>query len=375
MIKRIFIALLGLIIVVGAIAGVKVLQIRTMIDKGSHFVPPPETVTSATVQSEAWESTLTAMASLEAEQGVTVASEVPGKVARIAFSAGATVAKGDLLVELDATAEQAQLRSLETGRDLARTTLQRNASLAAKGFIAQADYDSAEASFKQAAAQVDNIRAIIAKKTIHAPFAGRLGVRQVNLGQMMREGDPIVSLQALDPILVNFQLPQQNLTKISMGLPVRLRSDTLGERQLNGAITAINPKVDDTRTVHVQARVANPDELLRPGMFATVAIVMPGGEQVLTIPATAVLNAPYGDSVFVIEDKRDEKSGASSQTIRQQFVRLGGRRGDFVAVTSGLSAGEAVVSSGVFKLRNGQGVVINNALAPEFNAQPKPENK
>lgn len=375
MIKRILITLLGLVIVIGAIAGVKVLQIRSMMEKGAHFVPPPETVTSAVVQSESWESTVSATGSLAAEQGVTVASEVAGKVARIVFTAGATVNTGDLLLELDAAAEHAQLRALETSRDLALTTRERNATLVAKGFIAQADFDRAEADFKQTVAQVDNLRAVIAKKVIRAPFAGHLGVRLVNVGQMLHEGDPIVTLQALDPLLVDVQLPQHDLAKIAIGLSVRLRADALGERDLSGVITTINPKVDDTRTIHVQARVANSDKLLRPGMFAFVTIVLPAEEQVLTIPATAVLYAPYGDSVFVVEDKRDEQSGVISQVIRQQFIRLGSRRGDFVTVGKGLRQGETVVSTGVFKLRNGQGVVVDNTLTPEFTVQPNAENK
>lgn len=374
MIKRIVITFVALVIVIGAIAGVKVLQIRSMIEKGAQFVPPPETVTSAPVRSESWESTLTAVGSLEAEQGVTVASEVAGKVTRIAFTAGAEVNTGDLLVELDSAAEQAQLRALETTRDLARTNRERNAALVSKGLIAQADYDNAEANFKQSAAQVDNLRAIIAKKSIRAPFAGRLGVRLVNLGQMLREGDSIVTLQVIDPLLVNFQLPQHDLAKITPGLTARVHAESLGERELSGTITTINPKVDESRTVHVQAMVANSEELLRPGMFVDIAIVLAGEEQVQIIPATAVLYAPYGDSVFVIEEKHDEKS-AVSKVIRQQFVRLGSRRGDFVAVNEGVVEGDTLVSTGAFKLRNGQSVVVDNTLAPEFTLQPKPENK
>lgn len=375
MIKRILITLFGLVIVIGAIAGVKVLQIRTMMEKGAHFSPPPETVTSAVVRGETWESSLSAVGSLEAEQGVTVASEVAGRVTKVAFTAGATVDKGDLLLELDTAAEKAQLRALETSRDLARTTLRRNATLVDKGFIAQADYDNAEANFNLTVAEVDNLRAVIAKKAIRAPFSGRLGVRLVNLGQMMREGDPVVSLQTLDPILVNFQLPQHDLAKITTGLPVRLRCDALGDRELLGEISTISPKVDDTRTVHVQAKVANSGEILRAGMFVTVAVILPSEDRVLTIPATSVLYAPYGDSVFVIEDKRDEKSGSVKKVIQQKFIRLGGSRGDFVAVKDGLRGGDQVVSTGVFKLRNGQNVVIDNALAPEFKLQPTPENK
>jgi len=375
MAKRIILTILGLIIIVGAIAGVKVLQIRRMIDSGGQFIPPPETVSTARVGFDSWESVITAVATLEAVQGVTVAAEQAGKVVNIAFSPGAFVNKGDLLVQLDSAAEEAQLRSIRIGRDLAQTNLRRLADLVKKGLIAQVDYDNAEASFKQSEAQIDNISAIIAKKSIRAPFSGRLGVRLINLGQILREADAIVSLQVLDPIFVNFMLPQQELGRIKIGLPVRLSSDSLGAQLISGAITTINPTVDEvSRNIRVQATVANKDELLRPGMFGSVSVVLPSRTEVSTIPGTAVLYAPYSDSVFVVEEKKDEKSGKSGLVIRQQFVRLGEKRGDFVAVLSGLQKEETVVSTGVFKLRNSQAVVVDNSHAPTFELNPKPEN-
>ena len=375
MAKRIVLTILGLIIIGGAIAGVKVLQIRTMIDQGGKFVPPPETVSTASVRSESWESVITAVASLEAVQGVTVAAEQPGKVVNIAFSPGAIINKGDLLVQLDSTAEEAQLRAIQASRNLAQTNLRRLAGLVSKGLISQADYDNAEASFKQAAAQADNVRAIIEKKNIHAPFAGRLGVRQVNLGQMLKEGEAIVSLQVLDPIFVNFMLPQQELGRIKVGLTVRLSGDGLGSQPLVGEISTIDPKVDAvTRTIRVQATVANSDERMRPGMYVSVSVVLPERSEVLALPATAVLYAPYSDSVFVVDEKKDEKNGRSGKALRQQFVRLGEKRGDFVAVLSGLQEGATVASTGVFKLRNGQAVVVDNTHSPTFELNPKPEN-
>lgn len=375
MAKRIVLTILGLIIIVGAIAGVKVLQIRTMIDQGGKFVPPPETVSTAAVRSESWESVITAVASLEAVQGVTIAAEQPGKVVNITFSPGAFVNKGDLLAQLDSSAEEAQLRAIQASRNLAQTNLRRLAGLVSKGLVAQADYDNAEASFKQAAAQADNVRAIIEKKNIHAPFAGRLGVRQINLGQMLKEGEAIVSLQVLDPVFVNFMLPQQELGRIKVGLAVRLSGDGLGSQPLVGEITTIDPQVDAvTRNIRVQATMANTDERLRPGMYASASVMLPGRAEVLTLPGTAVLYAPYSDSVFVVEEKRDEKSGVSGKALRQQFVRLGEKRGDFVEVLSGLHEGETVASTGVFKLRNGQAVVVDNTHAPTFELNPKPEN-
>lgn len=373
--KRIFLTLLALIIIGGSLAGIKVLQIRHMIALGSKMVPPPETISTAPVQLQSWESVLTAVASLEAVQGVTVAAEQPGKVVAISFTPGDYIEKGALLVRLDANAEEAQMRAIESSRNLARTNLRRLAGLAAKGLIAQSEYDNAEAISKEAEAQTENIQAVIQKKNIRAPFSGRLGVRQINLGQILKEGQEIVSLQTLDPVFVNFMLPQQELGRITTGMVVRVSGDGTLEKQIVGKITTIAPKVEvNTRNIQIQATISNKEEILRPGMFVNVSVVLPEQAKVLTIPGTSVLYAPYSDSVFVVEEKKDEKSGKNIQALRQQFVRLGEKRGDFVAVLSGLKEGETVASTGVFKLRNGQAVVIDNSLAPAFELQPKPEN-
>jgi len=375
MTKRILLTILALILIGGSLAGIKVLQIRHMIAMGSKMVPPPETISTASVQLQSWESVLTAVASLDAVQGVTVAAEQPGKVVKISFNPGDFVEKGTLLAQLDTSAEEAQLRAMESSRNLARTNLSRLAGLADKGFISRAEYDNGEASFKQTDAQTENIHAIIDKKNIRAPFAGRLGVRQINLGQILKEGQEIVSLQTLDPIFVNFMLPQQELGKLSTGMVVRISGDGISGKQLTARITTINPKVDPiTRNIQIQATVANKDELLRPGMFVNASVLLPEQDKVFTIPGTAVLYAPYSDSVFVVEAKKDEKSGKDILALRQQFVRLGEKRGDFVAVLSGLKEGETIASTGVFKLRNGQTVVIDNSQTPAFQLQPKPEN-
>ncbi len=371
--KPIILAIFGLILIVGILAGIKILQIRAMIDKGKQFSPPPEIVTSVPVTSSSWESLLTAVGSLAAVQGVTVTAEITGKVEHIAFEAGSHVAAGDLLVQQDISAEKAQLRSAESVAELARIEFVRSTKLLADKVISQSDFDSARAQRTQALAQADNIRAVIAKKTIRAPFSGRLGIRQVNLGQVLKEGEPIVSLQSLDPIFVNFFLPQQELARIHTGLSVRVTSDALPDQVMTCKITAISPEVDEaTRNIRVQATMANAEEKLRTGMYVNVTVVLPAKQEVLTIPATAVLYAPYSDSVFVIEEKKNKDGSPAGKTVRQQFVRLGVKRGDFIAVTSGLKAEETVVSTGVFKLRNGQQVVIDNKLAPEFKLAPKP---
>ncbi len=370
--KRILFVVIGLAAVVAALSAVKAMQIGAMVEQGKKAVPPPETVTTAAVRSDTWEVALTAVGSLTAVQGVTVAAELPGKVAEIAFEPGAKVKKGDLLIRQDTSVEEAQLPGAVAQADLARTVLERDAEMLAKQIISQADYDVAVANHEQAMAQANNIRAVIAKKTIRAPFTGRLGIRQVNLGQILREGDPIVTLQSLDSIYVDFTLPQQELARLRAGLPVRVTTDAFPGQAIDGRITAVNPLVDaETRNVRLQATVANRAEKLRPGMFVNTSVGLPIRRTVLAIPATAVLYAPYGDSVFIVADDKERKGG---KALRQQFVRLGEKRGDFVAVTDGLKGGEDVVSTGVFKLRNGQAVVVDNRLSPPFRESPKPEN-
>jgi membrane fusion protein (multidrug efflux system) len=373
--KRIIFTIIGLLIMIGILGGIKALQIDRMIAQGSQSVPPPETVTTTVAQKDSWESRLTAVGSLAAVQGVTVTAELTGKVVRIAFEPGTKVNAGDLLVQQDTSSEEAQLRAAEAAVELAKRNLERLKKLLDRRTIAQSQYDDAEAKYKEGVASADAIRAAIAKKTIRAPFAGRLGIRLVNLGQILNEGEPIVSLQSINPIFVNFSLPQQQLARVQPGLTVRVTSDALPGQVIEGKITAINPEVDAaTRNIRIQATVANRQERLRPGMFVNVAVVLPASEDVLAVPATAVLYAPYSDSVFVVEEKQSENNKQPGLVVRQQVVQLGERRGDFVAVVSGLKAGETIVSTGTFKLRNGQAVVVDNTLAPEFKLAPEPRD-
>ncbi|MDA8139179.1 MAG: efflux RND transporter periplasmic adaptor subunit [Desulfobacteraceae bacterium] len=373
MAKRIIIAALGLLVLIGLIGGIKGLQIRKMIAQGAQFVPPPETVTTAAAVSAQWESLLTAVGSLEAVQGIMVTAEMTGKVVQVPFEAGAKVKAGDLLVQQDTASESAQLRAAEATAALAKINFERMAKLLPEKVVSRSDYDNADAQLKQALAQVDAIQATIDKKTIRAPFAGRLGIRLINLGQNLNAGDPIVTLQTLDPIYVNFQLPQQHLAVVHRGFPIRVLSDALGGDVIEGRITAINPEVESaTRNVRLQATLSNRDERLRPGMFVNVTVVLPAEEKVLAIPATSILYAPYSNSVFIVEPRKDSAQGGDGKVVRQQFVELGEKRGDFVAVRSGLKEGEQVVSTGVFKLRNGQSVVIDNTLAPPFKLAPEP---
>jgi len=379
--KRIFIALIGVLVVAGTLAGIKALQISRMVDQSAQFRPPPEPVTTVEVTGNSWETLLTAVGSLSAVQGVTVAAELPGKLVHIAFQPGMKAAAGDLLVRQDTTAEQALLPGAEAAVVLAETSLGRARELLADQAVSQAELDRAVAGYQQALAEVENLRAIIAKKTIRAPFAGRLGIRQVNLGQILEAGNEIVTLQALDPIFVDFLLPQQQLSQLKTGMTVRVTSNALPGKVVEGQITTINPIVEETtRNIKVQATIRNTEEQLRPGMYVDVAIVLPVKKDVLVIPVTAVLYAPYSNSVFVVEEPKGDagqtKDGQEAgKVLRQQFVHLGEKRGDFVEVVSGLQDGETVVTTGVFKLRNGQAVIIDNKLQPEFKLDPEPEDK
>jgi membrane fusion protein (multidrug efflux system) len=376
MFKRIFVILFCLLLVVGVIAGIKVLQVRKMIAASQHKSFPPAIVTTAKVKAETWQTTLTAVGSLVAVQGVTVAAELAGKVVEIAFTAGTSVDKGDLLVHLDTTSEQAQLSAAETAVTLARINRDRARELVRKKSVSRSSQDTTEAQYNEALAKVKEIRAVIEKKIIRAPFSGRLGIREVNLGQILSQGDPIVELQSLDPIFVNFSLPQQELARLATGLKVQVTTDVLPGKPVAGTLTAISPGVDAaTRNVKIQATLKNGDEKLRPGMFVRVAVQLPEMNEVLIIPNTSILYAPYGDSVFVLDEYKDDKTGKAGMVLRKQVVRTGIKRGDFVTITSGLKAGETVVTTGVFKFRNKQPAIVDNRLAPDFTEHPELENR
>ncbi|MEW8028268.1 MAG: efflux RND transporter periplasmic adaptor subunit [Candidatus Thiodiazotropha sp.] len=374
MLKKLVFTLMGLAVLIGVPTLIKLKQFETM--GAAQMEMPPETVTSDQVRSLRWPNTVTATGSLVAVQGVTVTAELGGKIEEIAFESGDRVEKGDLLVRIDVSVEQAQLRSAEAAAKLARINLDRNRDLRANKTVSQADLDTAEANFKQATAQVDNVRATIAKKTLRAPFAGQLGLRQINLGQIIEQGTPVVTLQTIDPIYVDFSLPQQQFSILAPGTEVQVTTDAAPEEVFSGKIIAVNPEIDQaTRSVRVRATLSNRGELLRPGMFANVEVMLADIREVLAIPATAVLYAPYGDTVFVIDEIEGEKSGEKQLVLRQQVIRLGDARGDFVAVETGLKEGESVVTSGVFKLRPKMAVVVDNALAPDAKMEPTPDNE
>jgi len=368
-------AILGLVLVVGGLAAIKGGQIGKMIGAGKSFVPPPESVTSAKVEAAEWQPQQEAIGTLVAVRGVMLGAELPGTVREVAFDSGSAVRRGAVLVRLDISTEQAQLAAATAEASLARLNVERARSLRQSEANTPADLEGAEARAKQADAAVAGLEATIAKKTIRAPFDGRIAIRQVELGQVVNPGTPIGSLQSVDPIFVDFWMPQQSLADLRRGQKVHLHTDTFPAATWEGSISTINTEVDPaTRNVRVRAALPNADGRLLPGMFGKVEVISGAPRPVLYVPATAVLFAPYGDSVYVLEGQVDA-AGSATLVARQRFVRLGERRGDMVAVASGLSAGDAVVSSGGFKLRNGAAVVVKNDLAPRAELAPNPTDK
>jgi membrane fusion protein (multidrug efflux system) len=371
--RKLTVGLLIIVAVAGGLGAVKYLQIKTMIAAGGAMVAPPETVATGVAREENWPATIPAVGTVSAAQGVMVAPEIAGTVREIAFESGATVNQGDLLVKLDTSSEDAQLRAAEAQVDLARLNVERIRKLREDKTVSQAEADTVEATLKQAAANADAIRAVIEKKTIRAPFAGRLGIRLVNLGEQLAVGRGIVSLQSLSPVYVDFSLPQQELSRLQTGLQVLAKADSYTNREFAGELAAINPDLDPvTRNVRVRAQFANTEELLRAGMFVSVDVVLPGSQQVLVIKSTSILRAPYSDSVFVIVP--EVKDGKTNLVAQQRLIVTGRERGDFVSVESGLKAGEKVATEGVFKLRSGMNIQENNAITPKASETPTPPN-
>jgi len=369
MAKKLVVTIFALLLAVGGLVTVKVLQFKTMFAAAALAAPPPEAVSTAHVEASEWQPTLDAVGSVTAVQGVTLNAEVAGTIQRISFESGANVQAGDVLVELDTSVEQAQLQSALATQALARINLESGRSLVKTASMSTNQFAALDATYKQSQAEVAQLKALITKKTIRAPFAGQTGLREVNLGQFVGNGTQIVTLQALDPVYIDFSMPQQRLSQLQVGATVHIATDVFPNEVFDGELLAIQPEVDEaTRNVRVRAVLKNPGRKLRPGMFTTVKVALPTTEKVLLIPATSVSYAPYGDSVFVVDTTTNPKQ----PTVQQKFIRLGTARGDFVAVTEGLNEGETVVTSGAFKLRNGTPVTINNSLKLDLALNPKP---
>jgi membrane fusion protein, multidrug efflux system len=374
MIKRSVYMFVAIILVIGALVLIKVHQVREAIAAAQRNRPPPASVSTIKASVQDWQQRLHSVGSIVAVKGVTLSNELAGTIRQIAFESGDRVKQGALLVHLDTSTDEAQLQGLEAQAELARLSLDRARDLRKNLTNSQADLDAAQAQFDSAVAAVNGVKATIAKKVIRAPFSGELGIRLVNLGQYLPAGTPIVSLQALDPLFVNFSLPQQDFHSLKIGQSVELRVDSYPGRGFTGKITAINSQVDDaTRNIEVQATLPNPDNLLRPGMFASVNVVLAEHDQFVTLPQTAIVYNPYGDAVYVVKETKSP-TGGTSLIARQQFVKLGDTRGDQVAITKGVAAGDVVITSGQIKLRNGIPVLINNSVLPEDNPAPTPPN-
>ena len=369
MAKKLLVTVVGLALVICFLGGTKYAQIASMIAAGKNATPPADSVSTFVAKREQWRPVVTAVGNVAAVQGVTLSNEVAGIVSRVAFESGATVAAGDVVIELDSSTEQAQLHAAEATADLARINLDRARDLRDKQTISASELDTAEAQAKQAKAQVENLSTFVAKKTLRAPFAGRLGIRGINLGQYLVAGSAIVTLQSLDPIYVDFYLPQQRLASATTGQDVTVSSDADPAHPREGKVTAIAAEVETaTRNVKLQATLANTDGMLRPGMFVNVSIFEKASRDVIVVPATAILYAAYGNSVFTVEKAKEGEGSVATQ----HFVLLGEARGDFVEIEKGVDVDSQVVTSGAFKLRNGAPVKVDNANAPAVSLSPKP---
>jgi membrane fusion protein (multidrug efflux system) len=374
MAKRMVIMLVLMAALVGGLGFLKYRQVESAIAAGASFQMPPTSVSTVVAKRETWPSTLSVIWTAAAIEGVTVSADLPGTVDKIHFESGQSVQEGDILVELDTRQERAQLANIEAQRDLARVQYGRSEQLVKAGVISKSEFDNAAAQQKATEAQVGDIKAAIARKTIHAPFSGILGIRQISLGQYLAAGQAIVSLQALNPIYVNFGVPQQDTPKMRIGRSLHVTNADAPGMALNGKITALDSVINEqTRNIQIQATVQNPGGKLRPGMYVQVELPVGEPRDVIPLPASAINYAPYGDSVYVVTDMKDPKSGKTYRGVRQQIVKIEGSRGDQVAITSGLNPGDEVVSAGVFRLRNAAPVDVNNAVQPSNSAKPHPE--
>jgi membrane fusion protein (multidrug efflux system) len=383
---RYLLPILGLFVLVGALVAIKFTQSSSLMNMGKEMAkagPPPETVGTAVAQSQDWEGTLSAVGSVTAAKGVVLSNDSPGVVSHIYFESGAVVRQGQTLVDLDTSVERAQLASSRAKAEFAALTVNRSRALVKSNTISQQQADSDESQLKTTTTDANALAAQIDRKIVRAPFSGRLGIREINLGQYLNSGTRITVLEAIDTVYVDFTLPQQRLDEIKIGMPVRVSIEGTDGPPRDGTVAAVDPAVDaTTRTIRVRAAVPNKEETLRPGMFANVSVVLPDHGSLVAVPATSLVHASYGDSVFIVEDKKDDAGGTGGtpagppgKVARQQFVRTGESRGDFVAILDGVTAGQDVVSAGAFKLRNGSAIVVNNEINLDPQLSPHPENR
>jgi len=375
--KRMVIMLVAVGVLLGGLVGFNFFK-GYMMQKYMASAPvPTSTVTAMKVDYQQWQPQLSAVGTMRAVRGVDVTSEVAGLVRTINFKSGDEVKAGQVLAQLNADSDIAQLHSLEAAADLASTVYERDKQQLAAEVISKAQVDTDAGDLKSKRAQVAQQAALVEKKTIRAPFAGKLGISTVNPGQYLNAGDKLVTLQTIDPIFVDFNLPQQQLPLVAIGQKVILTADAYKGVTFEGKVNAINPKVDtNTRNVMIEATIPNPKRLLLPGMFATVKLNSGDEQRYLTLPQTAITYNPYGDTVFVVKesDKKDAK-GNTVLTAQQVFVTTGPTRGDQVAILKGVEPGAQIVTSGQVKLKNGSPVTINNTILPADSPNPTPQEK
>jgi membrane fusion protein, multidrug efflux system len=375
--KRMVIMLVAVGVLLGGLVGFNLFKGYMMQKYMSSAPIPPATVSAMTAEHQSWQPQLSAVGTLRAVRGVDVTTEVAGLVRSIEFKSGDEVKTGQVLAQLNADSDLAQLRSLEAAADLAATVYERDKAQLAAEVVSKAQVDTDAADLKSKRAQVAQQAALVEKKTIRAPFAGKLGISTVNPGQYLNAGDKLVTLQSIDPIYADFMLPQQQLPRAGIGQKVTLSIDAYDGMSFEGKVSAINPKVDaSTRNVQIEATISNNRRLLLPGMFATVKVNAGEEQRYLTLPQTAITYNPYGSTVFVIKPsgKKDQK-GNPFLTVEQVFVTTGPTRGDQIAILKGVEPGDQVVTSGQVKLKNGMPVVINNSVQPANSPNPTPQER
>jgi membrane fusion protein, multidrug efflux system len=373
MTKRMIVMLVVVGVIFGAIFGLQAFKAKMIKQFMASMKMPPVTVTAMKAELQPWQPLLSAVGSLRAVHGIDVTSEIGGLVRAVRFKSGDEAKAGQVLVQLNADADIGLLHSLEASAELARIVYERDQEQFKIQAVSQATLDADAASLKSKEAQVAEQAAVVEKKTIRAMFDGKLGINFVNPGQYVTPGDKIVTLQSLDPIYVDFFLPQQYLSRVKLGQTVTVTTDAVPGHTFKGRITAVNPKVDtDTRNVQIEATIANAKHELLPGMYASVTVESGAVEQYLTLPQTAVTFNPYGESVYIIEDGGKGPDGKPLLTAKQTFVTVGETRGDQVAILKGIKPGDTVATSGQLKLKNGSAVIINNAIQPSNNPAPNP---
>jgi membrane fusion protein (multidrug efflux system) len=376
LVRPLLIVIVAAALVLGGIFGFHLFVGKMIKQAMSKGASAPQTVATATAQMSSWQTQTLAVGSVRAVRGADLAAQASGVVDEINFDSGNDVAAGTTLLRLKPNDDPAKLLQLQAAAELAQQSYKRDLEQLAAQAVSQATVDSDLATLKSAKAQVVAQQALIEEKVVRAPFAGRLGIRQVDLGQYLAAGTTVVSLQALDTVYVDFYVPQRALAQVKNGQAVTAVLDAYPGQRFTGAITSVNSKVDTaSRNVQMRASFANPDHKLVPGMYASVLIDNGDARQEITLPQAAITYNAYGDTVFVIEHRGTDAAGKPAAVVQQRFVKLGATRGDQVAVESGLEAGDIVVSAGQLKLHNGTAVIIDNAIRPADAPAPSPPNE